>query len=271
MDESLELAELPDHPAEYSPRLLVTPEQARSLVDGVAEIARSIMVEGTDYGVIPGTPKPSLWKPGAEKLLGYFGFGHHFADNPEIERDANGEFIGVTYRCIVTKAMGGESVVVASCDGYAGRDENGKKNNPRNTVVKMAQKRALVGACLQATATSGLFTQDVEDYDATDRPTRSGGGGGRGPTEKQLNFFGRLIEEKLGGDADRVRKFVQEVTGRTVANRGELTGREVSELIDRLLNGPIPGDDTTANVCDFCLSDPCECSMFDSTAGLDVY
>jgi hypothetical protein len=34
---------------------------------------------------------------------------------------------------------------------------------PRNSVVKMAQKRALVGAALQATSASTLFTQDVED------------------------------------------------------------------------------------------------------------
>src|SRR5262249_50027002 len=34
---------------------------------------------------------------------------------------------------------------------------------PWNSVIKMAQKRALVGAALVATSASSLFTQDVED------------------------------------------------------------------------------------------------------------
>lgn len=38
----------------------------------VKEFVRDMMVEGTDYGVIPGTPKPTLYKPGAEKLLDLF-------------------------------------------------------------------------------------------------------------------------------------------------------------------------------------------------------
>ena len=33
---------------------------------------RTCMVSGTDYGVIPGTDKPTLLKPGAEKLVDLF-------------------------------------------------------------------------------------------------------------------------------------------------------------------------------------------------------
>ncbi|WDU83904.1 hypothetical protein [Caloramator sp. Dgby_cultured_2] len=32
------------------------------------------MKEGEDYGKIPGSPKPSLFKPGAEKLCNLYGF-----------------------------------------------------------------------------------------------------------------------------------------------------------------------------------------------------
>jgi hypothetical protein len=34
----------------------------------------------------------------------------------------------------------------------------------KNTVLKMAQKRALVGAVIAATRSSGIFTQDIEDF-----------------------------------------------------------------------------------------------------------
>jgi hypothetical protein len=38
----------------------------------IKEYVKGAMVEGTDYGTIPGTPKPTLLKPGAEKLVDLF-------------------------------------------------------------------------------------------------------------------------------------------------------------------------------------------------------
>jgi hypothetical protein len=38
------------------------------------EFFERVMEPGVDYGVIPGTKKPSLWKPGAEKLANLFGW-----------------------------------------------------------------------------------------------------------------------------------------------------------------------------------------------------
>lgn len=38
----------------------------------IREYVRANMVDGTDYGTIPGTPKPTLLKPGAEKLVDLF-------------------------------------------------------------------------------------------------------------------------------------------------------------------------------------------------------
>lgn len=39
----------------------------------IAQIQREIMEKDTDYGLIPGTPKPTLFKPGAEKLALMYG------------------------------------------------------------------------------------------------------------------------------------------------------------------------------------------------------
>lgn len=39
----------------------------------LVKFTQSIMVDGTDFGKIPGTSKPTLLKPGAEKLTSFFG------------------------------------------------------------------------------------------------------------------------------------------------------------------------------------------------------
>ena len=41
--------------------------------DRIGQIQREIMVVDVDYGLIPGTPKPTLFKPGAEKLALMYG------------------------------------------------------------------------------------------------------------------------------------------------------------------------------------------------------
>lgn len=178
----------PSLPARQSPEALAV--QAAE----IRELQAAVLREGTDFGVIPGTNKPSLYKSGAEWLLRWANFGHRL-DPVEVERDDLGRKFGVTYRCTVF-ALGQPDVVVATCDGYAGYDEDRfyksqaeleaqeranaeryqRRVNPTkfateyrapwNSVLKMAEKRALVGATLQATATSGLFTQDMEDHQA---------------------------------------------------------------------------------------------------------
>lgn len=125
------------------------------------EIQSAVLVEGTDYGVIKGTPRPSLYKSGAEWLLRWARFGHRF-ERVEVERTAEGVKVGVTYRCLVF-SLAEPDTIIATCDGYAGWDENRWRSSGWNTLLKMAQKRALVGATLQATGASGLFTQDIED------------------------------------------------------------------------------------------------------------
>lgn len=178
---------------EYRPHIVMAPDEARALDTALRENMKAVLREDVDFGVIPGTGnKPTLLKPGAEKLLQWFGFGHTM-EQVETERGAEGNWLGVTYRCTVTKAMpDGRVVTVGTCEGYAGYDEdrfyltaeqatakeraNAERYHrsvkpekcveyraPRNSVVKMAQKRALVGAALQATSASTLFTQDVED------------------------------------------------------------------------------------------------------------
>lgn len=52
------------------PRLTIDGLKGR--VDLIAKVAKEVMKEGEDYGTIPGTPKPTLYKAGAEKLCTTF-------------------------------------------------------------------------------------------------------------------------------------------------------------------------------------------------------
>lgn len=47
--------------------------QAMNRYNSVLEFTQTIMKDGKDYGKIPGSDKPSLLKPGAEKLCSFFG------------------------------------------------------------------------------------------------------------------------------------------------------------------------------------------------------
>lgn len=191
--ENLPAVPAPPPPARFVPAIVLSAIEAKAQVDAIREMQRSVLEAGSDYGMVPGTERPALFKSGAELLLKVHGFGHHFSV-VEVERDADGRKYAVTYRCHVTATLPtGQVVEVATCDGYCGYDESkyfksiaeleaterayAEKDRrpvrtekfaqeyraPWNTVIKMAQKRALVGAALQATGASGLFTQDVED------------------------------------------------------------------------------------------------------------
>lgn len=84
----------------------------------IVGFVKSIMIENTDFGVIPGTDKPTLLKPGAEKLATFFGLTKRFEIIERVEdwtgKDHNGEmFFYYLYRCGLYRG----SMLVAESDG----------------------------------------------------------------------------------------------------------------------------------------------------------
>ena len=137
----------------------MTPTQAAEWSAWVRDLMRSALSEGIDYGIIPHTGnKPTMYKSGGEMLLRAAGLG--FTIERLADDDYSRDHQGVTYRCTVVRPDG---TVVAECDGYCDRDEPGRRTGNWNTIVKIAQKRAMVGAALNATASSGLFNADLDD------------------------------------------------------------------------------------------------------------
>ena len=189
-------------PDGYSPGLVMTPGAARALDEQVRACTRAVLREGTDYGIIPGTGGDKvLFRPGAQKLLQWFGLSCT-TECTGTERDDQGRKNGITYRATVTRRLhDGAHLILATCEGTADYDESKfyqsaeevqrkaedkerfwadkKRRAPRptywqdlpeyrapwNTLMKRAQKRAIVGAVIDATAAGGLFSQDREEDD----------------------------------------------------------------------------------------------------------
>ena len=183
----------------YMPALSI--ESAVARYNAVVEFTRRVMKSGKDYGVIPGTgDKPTLLKPGAEKLCSLFGMAPGFIIVDKIV-DFDKNLFYFQYRCDLTRDGTLIASGLGSCNSrekkYRYRNVTEKKateddkvrairvetktgqygaykvyvieNNEAadllNTLDKMAQKRALVAATLIAANASDYFTQDVEDMD----------------------------------------------------------------------------------------------------------
>ena len=161
-------------------------------IQQMQNVVQKTLKKGHDFGEVPGTSKPTLLKPGGEKICMLFGL------NPEYEflkttEDYDKEFFSYNIRC--TLFRNGQPVAqgVGSCnskekkyryinvdkipENYVGQSEEitdkygrtkYKINNPDicslvNTILKMAKKRAFIDAVLQVASLSEVFTQDIED------------------------------------------------------------------------------------------------------------
>jgi hypothetical protein len=164
--------------------------------EAIVQLMRDVMKEGIDYGTIPGTPKPTLYKPGSEKLLSMF----RLAAKPEAEDLSTPDTIRYRVRVIITEASTGlflgEGLGEASSaeTKYQWRkavcqeewddtpvDRRRKKwskgqngvytvsqvraemEDVANTVLKMAKKRAQIDGTLTVTAASDVFSQDAAE------------------------------------------------------------------------------------------------------------
>lgn len=173
------------------------------------------MVKGidNDYAIIPGTKKYSLLKPGAEKLLILFNLGFKFTIINQVIDLMIGE-VSFLIECKVFRKNDG--IVIGEYMGFcSNKEKKYEKSAPSdivNTILKMCQKRALVGATIAATGASDYFTQDLEDM---------------APQEK------RTI------DSSRFTNKPKEELGSYVIKVGKYQGKKFSELTKEALNGYI--------------------------------
>ena len=123
---------------------------------------RQSLVENQDFGSIPtkrGPSKPSLWKSGAENIIGLLNITAHFPSLADIEQSIlNGivpEYIMV--RCELHNSQG---IVLAEGSGARKLSQD---YGDLNKALKMAEKSALINCVLKVGGLSDVFTQDLED------------------------------------------------------------------------------------------------------------
>ena len=168
---------------------------------------KNILVNNHDYGTIPGCgDKPTLLKPGAEKILMAMGLtsNYELIEHTEDFRDKG--FFAYTVKCVllkngikITEGLGHanskekkwakEFVYEKDLDLGADKELLKKKkfngnngtfykyevdadaNSKANTILKMAKKRAQIDAVLTVASLSEIFTQDFDDLPLEEPPT----------------------------------------------------------------------------------------------------
>jgi len=134
------------------------------------QVIQKTLHQGHDFGIIPGTDKPTLLKPGAEKILMMMGLQSEF-EIVDSTRDFDKGFFQYQVRC---KLIRGDMVITEGLGACNTRERKYLKMDPftmDNTVLKMAKKRALVDAALLVASLSDVFTQDIEDLDLNGQQT----------------------------------------------------------------------------------------------------
>lgn len=177
----------------------LTSQDVLARMTRVLEIQRHVMKSGVHYGTIPGTPKPTLYKAGAEKLLTTF----QIAAVPASVEDLS-TADEVRYRVRVQGVSQATGTVLGEAWGECSSNEEkyrwrkpvvveewqetppdqrrekwqkgrqGEKpykvkqvrTSPAdvaNTILQMATKRALIPMTRVVLACSDIFEQDLED------------------------------------------------------------------------------------------------------------
>lgn len=165
----------------------------------VQEVMRAVMKPDVHYGTIPGTPKPTLYKQGAEVLCMVF----RIADSYRVEDLSTSDTVRYRVTCVGNHQVNG--VVLGTGMGEASSGEEKYKwrkaickeefdetpaNMRRvkhsrgkggttykqeqirteiadlaNTILKMANKRAKIAMTINVTACGDMFGQDLDDMD----------------------------------------------------------------------------------------------------------
>ena len=150
------------------PEFETTMNEAKERVIMLEKFVKEMMIPNVDYGIIPRCNKPSLLKPGAEKLCDIFGFSKQIEILNRIEDWDKGLFHYEIKAILVNKRTGLiEAEGIGCCNSMETKYKKQDSYNIINTLLKMAKKRALIDAVLSATRSSGLFTQDIEDMEVT--------------------------------------------------------------------------------------------------------
>ena len=144
----------------------------------IVEFTRRIMVKDQDFGEIPGTNKPTLLKPGAEKLCNFFGLEPEFT--PIVEdidwtgAQHGGEvFCYVRYRCRLLREGRVVGVGEGSCNSWESKyryrwvaEEQVPEHLDRTILRKRDSRRTLFefDFAIERAETNGTYGKPAEHW-----------------------------------------------------------------------------------------------------------
>lgn len=126
---------------------------------------RAALVDGIDYGSIPtkrGPSKPSLWKPGAEKITGMLGV---MVAYPSLKDTEQALLNGLSLEHLIVRCELKDAAGRVLAEGVGARSLK-QDYGDLNKCLKMAEKSAHIDAVLRLAGLSEVFTQDLEDLKA---------------------------------------------------------------------------------------------------------
>jgi len=202
------------------------------------QVIQKTLHQGHDFGIIPGTDKPTLLKPGAEKILMMMGLRSEF-EIVDSTRDFEKGFFQYQVRC---KLLKGDMVITEGLGACNTRERKYLKMDPYtmdNTVLKMAKKRALVDAALLVASLSDVFTQDLEDMDLAGEKVT---GQKRYATDQDGTISKAQAKRMFAlakGDADIVRKVLDEYGYERSDQVKKIKYDEICTKIEAMANEPV--------------------------------
>ncbi len=188
---------------------------------------RSSLVENVDFGAIQtrrGPSKPSLWKPGAEKICGMLGVTVHFPTLKDYEQAVLG---GVSLQQIIIRCEIHDANGAKVADGVGARSLR-QDNGDINKALKMAEKSAHIDATLRLAGLSEIFTQDLEDQANNSQQLKP-----QAITEDQLQQMHQRIAA-LGLNPDKVRAWLISSSNGRIEQFDQLTTTGLQKLNDKL-------------------------------------
>lgn len=153
-------------------RPVMSIKEAEKELKELQEFIKGQMKKDTDFGIIPGVKKPSLWKPGAEKLVNFHGLSVEYKESPSTIRDWDNNFFNFDYKCKLTSGRGRIITGVGSCNSKEKKFITQDGFTIVNTLQKIAKKRSFIDAVLTATRASFYFTQDMEEVNNDDEENK---------------------------------------------------------------------------------------------------
>ncbi|MEN1966602.1 hypothetical protein WMZ97_00875 [Lentibacillus sp. N15] len=211
------------------PNIVLSSDASKHRIEELQKFVQDVMIKGVDYGLVHGFSKPTLLKPGAEKLCDVFGFSKTAEVVNRIEQWDSGIFAYEVKMKLIRKDNGViEAEGLGSCNSKESSFQHQDPYTIVNTVLKMAKKRALIDAVLSATRSSGLFTQDIEDFPKQQNTKRSGDLA----TKVQLLTIFRIVKE-IDMRNDVAKEMMKMTFG--VERSTQLTKKQASDFIQDLL------------------------------------